>query len=138
MSFKLLRAKMMHLRMNEVLWVLRIYNCVHDDICFCNVWTTPLALSNAINNTRIACGVDVRFWGGPPGHQHIYDGDLSMFITDRILQAWANDKTKWAWLLQFHTGTVVYIAKQLKSHVPYRQQTLFNTAINMEDGVIPF
>jgi len=119
MSIKLLYAKMMNLRINEALWVLKIYDCADDDICFCNTWTTLRALDNTLqDNTRIVCSVSVSFWGGPPGHQSIYGGDLSMFITDRILRAWVEDKIDWLWLLNFHTGTTVHIANQLEFCTP--------------------
>jgi hypothetical protein len=117
---------MRRLRVDEALWVLEVYNCIHDDICFRDTWTTPYALGVVVDADRIACGLGIKFWGGVPGNRAIYTGDLSMLVTDRVLQAWIEKEIGWAWLLRFNTETMTHIKIQLESCMPYKQQMLFD------------
>ncbi len=109
---------------SEVLWILKVYKCDYDELCWRSFWTTPHAVGVATDGNYPASELRVKFLGGPTGSVG-YTGSLSMYTVDRILANWKLNKTNWSWLLQFNSDTTTHISEQLGQVAPgTRQQSL--------------
>lgn len=102
---------------DEALWILRIYQCAYDEICWKGSWTTPAKLWQNKELDFPAVGIKVKFFGGPKGTDE-YQGCFSMFVVDRVLAQWRQSDIGWAWLLQFNSETVTHISTQLGRIAP--------------------
>lgn len=108
---------------DEALWILWVYRCEHDEICWRSFWTTPYEIGIVEDGDCHALQVKVKFLGGPNGNQE-YTGSLSMFVVDRVLWRWRGKKLSWSWLLRFDTSKAVHIKDQLGKIKPNFQQKL--------------
>lgn len=124
---------------SEALWILQVYKCDRDELCWRNSWTTPYALGMATDGAYPASEILVKFLGGPTGGWE-YAGPLSMYVIDRVLEDWKLNKTSWAWLLQFNSDTTTHISVQLKHVVPGERQQLLPGFNNEAGGyeAVPF
>jgi hypothetical protein len=110
---------------DEAVWILRVYRCAYDEICYRSYWTTPDKVGQEKEEDFPAIDTKVKFFGGPEGTT-MYQGCLSMFVIDRVLAQWRQNDIDWAWLLQFNPDTVTHISRQLEEIRPYfsRQKLL--------------
>jgi len=102
---------------DEALWILRVYQCAHDEICWRGFWTTPTKLWRDKEPDFPAVAIKVMFFGGPKGTDK-YRGCFSMFVVDRVLAQWRQNDIGWAWLLRFNPETVTHISTQLERIKP--------------------
>lgn len=110
---------------DEALWVLQVYRGTREEICWRSFWTTPWEIGIAVEGSKYASEVAVKFLGGPDGTQECI-GSLLMFVIDRALNRWQRDGISWSWLLRFNGETETHISEQLKAYAPdcKRQQYL--------------
>ena len=102
---------------DEALWVLQIYRCTREEICWRSFWTTPGEICIAVDSSSHASEVKVKFWGGPDGMRE-FTGSFLMFVIDRVLYRWHKDKVDWSWLLRFDSDIATHLEEQLKAHAP--------------------
>jgi hypothetical protein len=104
---------------DEALWVLWVYKCEHDEICYQSYWTTSYKMGMTLAAERSAGRVWVKFLGGPNGTRE-YSGFLSDYVVDRVLMKWRVHKIDWTWLLRFNPDTMTHLKDQLGSHARIR------------------
>ncbi len=101
----------------EALWVLEVYDCSRDELCWHGSWITPYTLGLATDSERPALAIAVKFLGGPNGGRE-FTGPFSMYVIDRVLENWKLTKTSWYWLLHFNSNTTTPIKEQLELRKP--------------------
>lgn len=120
--------------LDEALWILWVYRCEHDEVCWEGFWTTPYEIGMVEDELCPAMSVKVKFLGGPDGTTS-YQGNFSMFAIDRVLTYWRQNGIGWAWLLKFNPDTETHIRNQLGRIKPdFREQKLLPGFEDERDG----